>query len=204
MKKDLFIILFWGSLWGLAEATLGFVLHLVAIALPGVPGFFMFPIAFYFMKKVYDSTGKAASVFYIAIVAASIKMVDFLLPLADPIRIVNPALSIILEGLVVGLVFHYCVSRRINLAYIHTLLMGIFWRSIFLVHLFVISLYDLPAALVTDGIEYTLRFLILESFVNSLLIYAYLRLEKDKPTLKVRPAYSLGVLILALGAQLML
>jgi hypothetical protein len=204
MKKNVFTIIFWGSLWGLAEATLGFILHLLAVALPGVPGFFMFPVAFYFMKKVYDATGKASSVFYISLVAASIKMADFLLPLADPIRIVNPALSIVLEGLAVGLVFYYCAGHRVSLAYVHTLLMGVLWRTLFLGHLFIISLYGLPAALVTDGIAYTLRFLLLESFVNSLLIYACLRLDRNKPVFSVKPAFSCGALATAIGAQLLL
>jgi len=36
----LFIPLFWGSLWGIAEASLGHVLHLVGF--PGLAGIVMF------------------------------------------------------------------------------------------------------------------------------------------------------------------
>jgi hypothetical protein len=205
MKKDMLLILFWGSLWGIAEATAGLVLHMAAIAFPGVPGFFMFPIAFYFMKKAYDSTGKASSIFSVSLVAALIKLSDFLLPVSMAIRIINPALSILMEGLAVCLVIKFFSLKKNSLAALfQTFSMGFIWRTLFLIYLFIISLFNLPAALVTDGIYYTLRFLIGESFINSLLIYSYLRIQKNRPLLEIRPVYSWGILVLAVSLQLLL
>ena len=208
MKKDLLLILFWGSLWGIAEATIGLSLHMAAIALPGIPGFLMFPIAFYFMKKVYDATGKTSSVFYISVVAALIKLTDFLLPVSMAIRIINPALSILMEGFAVSLVFRFFYTKNTSLTvFLQTFSMAVFWRILFLVYLFVISLYGLPAALVTDGIGSTLRFLLLESFINCLLMGAWLRWYHTKPVrplLQIRPLYCLVLLVLAIGLQLVL
>lgn len=202
MKKYMSMVLFWGSLWGLAEASLGYIFHMAAIAFPGIPGFLMFPIAFYFMNKVYNSTGKVTSVFHISLIAALIKLADFLLPIYIPIRIVNPALSILMEGLTVSLVFYFYDSKKIG--YVQSFMMGVGWRSMFTVYMFIISMFNLPAALVTDGITVTLRFVILESFINSLIIFAYLRWAKGVPTLNIKPVYSYGVLILAVGAQILL
>ena len=57
MSRKFWLILFWGSMWGLTEATAGFFLHLWAVVLPGLPGFLMFPIAFYFMFKYIRPRG---------------------------------------------------------------------------------------------------------------------------------------------------
>lgn len=210
MKRYAFTILFWGSLWGIAEASLGNLIHLAAIALPGLPGFLMFPIAFYFMKKVFDATGQVWSIFHIAVVAASIKMIDFLLPVYIPIRIINPALCILLEGLAVAGVYMLYRSWGRRLTYPAALTMGVAWRTVFLLYLGVISLFGLPAALVTDGIAVSLRFVLLESFVNSILIYACLQSARVRPRwavrsrLEIRPAWAGGVFILALTTQILL
>jgi len=101
MKKNLNIILFWGALWGITEATLGYVLHIFSIPLPGLPGLLMFPIAFIFMHRGYDSTQNPMSVLQIAFVAASIKLTDLLFGGLMTIYVINPALSLIVEALAV-------------------------------------------------------------------------------------------------------
>ena len=198
MNKKAIQIVYWGSLWGIAEATLGYVLHMAAIQLPGVPGFVMFPIAFYFMRKAYLSTGKPGAVFQVALVAALIKCCDFLITGNIPIRILNPALSIVLEGLAVALVFAYAERRKIAIGFASVFSMGVLWRSIFLFYLFLISLIDLPAALVTDGLQVSLRFLLLESFVNAILIFAYLKFEKKARVVSVPPMVAYAALATAI------
>lgn len=204
MKRYLATIVFWGSLWGIAEASLGNLLHLAAIAIPGLPGFLMFPIAFFFMKKVVDSTGRSWSIFHIAIIAAAIKMIDFLLPVYIPIRIINPAICILLEGIVVACFFHIYTTRGQTLTWPAAFFMGAGWRTIFLGYLFVISRFGLPAALVTDGILVSLRFVIMESVVNSIIIYAFLRWGHFKLQLEAKPHWAVGAFILALGTQFLI
>ena len=131
MNKKAIQIVYWGSLWGIAEATLGYVLHMAAIQLPGVPGFVMFPVAFYFMRKSYLASGKADAVFQVALVAALIKCCDFLITGNVPIRILNPALSILLEGLAVALVFAYAERRKTDVGFASVFSMGVLWRAVF-------------------------------------------------------------------------
>lgn len=204
MKEKAIQIVYWGSLWGLAEATLGYVLHMSAIQLPGVPGFVMFPVAFYFMRKAYLATGKPGAVFQVALVAALIKCCDFLIPGNIPIRILNPALSILLEGLAVALVFAYAEREKSAVGFVSVFSMGVLWRSVFLFHLFLISLIDLPAALVTDGLQVSLRFLILESLVNAILMVAYLKFENTEHRGAVRPVVAYAVLAAAIILTLVL
>ena len=198
MNKKAIQIVYWGSLWGIAEATLGYVLHIAAIQLPGVPGFVMFPVAFYFMRKAYLSTGKPGVVFQVALVAALIKGCDFLVPGNIPIRILNPALSILLEGLAVAVVFAYAEKRETAVGFASVFSMGVLWRAVFLFYLFLISLIDLPATLVTDGLQVSLRFLLLESFVNATLMFAYLKIEKTARVVRVTPLAAYAALATAI------
>jgi hypothetical protein len=198
MNKKAIQIVYWGSLWGIAEATLGYVLHLAAIQLPGVPGFVMFPVAFYFMRKAYLATGKADAVFRVALVAALVKCCDFLIQGNIPIRIFNPALSILLEGLAVALVFAYAERRRFAVGFASIFSMGFLWRTVFLVYLFLISLINLPAALVTDGLQVSLRFLFLESFVNASLMFAYLKIERTERAVAVPPMVAYAAMATAI------
>lgn len=204
MKKDGSTIIFWGALWGIAEATLGYVLHWAAVAIPGLPGFVMFPVAFYFMKEAYQATGKAQTVVSVAAVAAMIKCVDLLVPGNDPIRIVNPALSIMMEGLAVALVFAYTEEKGTAVGFGHSFSMGVLWRGLFLGYLFLISLFGLPAALATDGILINLRFLLLESLVNACLMYGILKTGKTAVAFELRPAYACAALLAALILQIAL
>ena len=91
--------LFWGLLWGMWEATVGHFVHL--IKLPGLPGFIMFPAAFFFMSRAFVRSGRAESIFPAACVAAGIKLLDIFIPGAAAQASVNPALAIILEALAV-------------------------------------------------------------------------------------------------------
>lgn len=207
MKKTIPMILFWGAVWGICEATIGYALHLAAVALPGLPGAFMFPIGFWCMAQVRKATQKAYAPLGIAIVAASIKLVDFLVPGYDAIRVVNPALSILLEGLAVAVVYTAVAAPGRVRDYVKALGSGVLWRTLFAVYLFAISLLGLPAGLVTSGIGTLLRFVLLESFYNSIVIFAGLWLAPKLPISKpiaINPVTTLSACLLAIGLQVLL
>ncbi len=89
--------LFWGAVWGLGEATLGHVLHLVRI--PGLPGLVMAPFAVVIMGRVAARSRSAGAVFLAGVVAASFKLFDLLVPGTDILALVNPIQAILLEAL---------------------------------------------------------------------------------------------------------
>lgn len=207
MKRNLLLLLFWGSVWGICEASIGCTLHLASVALPGLPGALMFPIGFFCMVRVRKDTGKTIAPFYIATIAAAIKLVDFLLPGHVTIYVVNPALAIVMEGLAVSGVYAVFRSPKRVADYTRVLGMGILWRALFASYLFVISLYELPAALVTSGAVTLLRFVLLESFFNSLIIYAGLWLAPKFPAhkpWKIGPAAAATAFLTAVGLQVIL
>lgn len=201
MKKKFLSVLFWGAMWGIGEATIGNVIHLWSIALPGLPGFVMFSFAFYFMNRVYLETKEPRAVFFAATIAAAIKLVDFLIPGYIAIRIINPALSILLEGLAVTSVYSYCEQKGRVFGFLEGLYAGFSWRCLWLMYMFIISLFKLPAALITDGIIVSLRFLIVESLVNAILISFLLTALKPKEVKCRAPAFTYAALAIAVLLQ---
>jgi len=122
-------IVFYGSLWGFIEATLGYVLHLIPIA---IAGSIMFPIAGMILYKAYQKTESKAALVYIGFVAATIKSVDFLLPQLSIYKTINPMLSIILESLVVVLVVTMITSEKPVNKYLALPIASVSWRTLFI------------------------------------------------------------------------
>lgn len=88
---------FYGSIWGLGEATFGHLLHLVRF--PGLPGLVMFPFGVLVMGRALARSGGASAVFLTGVVAAGFKSLDLLLPGTDILAVVSPARAILLEAL---------------------------------------------------------------------------------------------------------
>ena len=128
-KKLIMQVLFYGSLWGLLEATIGYVLHFVPAL---IAGSIMFPIASIILYKAYNSTKSKMSLFYIGLVASAIKGVNLFLPQFTIFKTINPMMSIILESLVVVLVVSMLVSEKPVLKYTALPIASLVWRFAFI------------------------------------------------------------------------
>jgi len=89
--------LFFGSVWGLAEATLGHLVHLARV--PGLPGLLMLPVAVAIMGRTAVRSRSAGAVFLAGAVAASCKLLDLLVPGTDLLTLSRPVQAILLEAL---------------------------------------------------------------------------------------------------------
>jgi hypothetical protein len=89
--------LFWGSVWGLGEATLGHLLHLARV--PGLPGLVMVPFAVFVMGRALARSPRASAVFLTGVVAASFKFLDLFVPGTDLLALSRPMQAILLEAL---------------------------------------------------------------------------------------------------------
>lgn len=96
-RSALATALLYGAVWGLGEATLGHLLHLVRV--PGLPGLVMVPIAVAIMGRAAARSGSAAAVFLAGVVAASFKLFDLLVPGTDLLALSRPIQAILLEAL---------------------------------------------------------------------------------------------------------
>ncbi|MBC8535816.1 hypothetical protein [Feifania hominis] len=93
-SQTLFHVLFWGSLWGITEATVGYALHLLPA---GIGWVFWYPIAFAFLSLAYHFSRSDSAVMLTACFAAGIKLLNLLTGMR-PDRVVNPAVSMLLEA----------------------------------------------------------------------------------------------------------
>lgn len=96
-KNDKSAYIIWGAAWGLAESTLGFLLHYIPVT--GLAGLIMVPLGAFCMTRAFRETGRAGTVFSVSAVAALLKLSGFLFPVASG-AILRPAAAILLEGLV--------------------------------------------------------------------------------------------------------
>ncbi len=111
-KNNLVSILVIGSFWGITEATVGYLMHLISLfTFYGLSGIIMTMIAVYFMRMAYRTTGKVSSIFYVSIVAASIKLFDLALPFLPAAKTINPAIAILSESLAVVFVWNLFLQR---------------------------------------------------------------------------------------------
>lgn len=97
MNKELSAIIFAGAIWGIAEGTIGWLLHLLHV--PHV-ALWLSPVIIGCIVFTYRVTGQASSVAIAAIVAALIKCCDLLIPIHTPIYyVLHPAIYIVIEGI---------------------------------------------------------------------------------------------------------
>jgi hypothetical protein len=89
-------VLFWGGLWGIAEAVVGHALHLIRV--PGLAGWVMFPFGLWMMRQAFRRSGRTLALAGVPAVAAAVKLADFILPVSDPFIVINPAAAILIEG----------------------------------------------------------------------------------------------------------
>lgn len=205
MLKKATIVVFWGAAWGLTEATLGHAAHWLTLELPGLTGFFMFPLACLFMLQVYRQTSRPGLVFASSAVAAAIKLIDLLAPIVLPVKVLFPATAILLEGLAVccALAVTGNAAHRAG-RYAWPVVVSAAWRVGYAGLLLLLP----PSLLATSPIGSWgafVRFIVLESGINGLLI-ALFRVRAPIPG-TVAPAgqwthrLALPLLALALAAQ---
>lgn len=91
-------IIFWGALWGILEASLGWVLHLIHFKGEVL---LLYPFGLLCMMMAARQTGETATIVKVAFVAATVKLINLVMHPAVPVfHVTNPALAIFIEGLV--------------------------------------------------------------------------------------------------------
>jgi len=171
----LFAAVLWGSLWGIWEATAGFLLHLLRI--PGAAGLIMFPAGFFMMSRAFAQSGTPAAVFLTGCTAAAIKLVDLFLPGIDLFSVVNPAQAILLESLAVAGIFSIHKGSE-HVPFRALAAASISWRLAY-VFLGLLTAQFFPVRnLFQAGSIPLLRFLLIDGAANGLLIFLMVRLQK--------------------------
>ncbi|MCK5832427.1 hypothetical protein KAH81_02035 [bacterium] len=202
-ENRIFPVIFWGALWGIAEATLGLFFHAIKPLGPWISGAVMFPIGFYFMHLAFTKTGKIHSMFGVAVIASAIKLVNLVVPGLSPVSTINPTIAIMLEGASVALVYRFVDMKKPAFVTIPVLVMSLGWRVLFVGYLAVVAS---NTGLLSVGTWSIAKFLVVDMILNSLLISAYLIVSSRKAELggsniRIQPAVSILTLVLAVIIQ---
>ncbi len=195
-----------GSLWGMAEATLGYLAHVVSIlTFYGISGMLMSAVAVYFMRMAVKTTNRVSSIFYVSLIAAGIKLFDLFLPFLPAAKTINPAIAIIAEGLALSVAWKLFFSH--HRSFHASIFTGVSWRIIYLagvafVNVMINGHYTLPSTIFT----YILSFILLQGLLNSLVIYPVLRAKSIKyPSrdILIRPEFAIVSFSIAVSLELL-
>lgn len=202
-KKLLAQILVYGSIWGIIEATLGHFLHWLPAL---ISGSILFPIATVILIKAYQSTNSKKALIYIALVAASIKAIDFLLPQISMFKVLNPMIGIVVEALVVVGVVTLVDTDNVKNIITGSVIASIGWRLVFATYMFIQGLVTSNVAPYVSNIKSASSFILLEGMITAVFVFGFLYLERKyvkklNLTFTFKPALGLVLFTIALLLQ---
>lgn len=130
-RKNIPAIIFYGAIWGIIEASIGYLLHMLPISI-FISGTVLFPLVSYILYRAYKTTDSKSALLAIGIIAASIKAFDFFLPFNSPFKIVNPMISIVMEAMVVLFVITLIDKDDLTAKIKAFLIASVGWRILYL------------------------------------------------------------------------
>lgn len=188
-------VLFYGSIWGIFESTVGYFLHLLPIR---VGSFIWLPVACFFMSQVYKSTSKYSSIIYISLLSSSIKLINLFMPVSID-KVVNPAISIVLEGCAFLLILYAVNNKKLRLSpLVKTFLFNTSWRLFYLVYLLFVPKWMFEKSSLTS-LNSLFEFLVISNLKSGIGIYIYFKFqEKIKVPVvrKLKPAFALLLFVI--------
>lgn len=198
----IYTCLLWGSIWGIIEVTLGYLLHIIDASVGStISGFIMFPIAFYFMRTSFRSTNKVSSIFTTALIAATIKLTNLFFTLVVPVHTIMPAIAILLEGGFVYVGFRYFMKTQNKFYLAESFLISIGWRSVFLLFVFFMAINN---NIIPGGILSILKFIIIDGIAPALIVSFLMRVETNYKVPVFKPAISVIAFISAVLIQILI
>lgn len=176
-RNTLITVLTVGSLWGIFEATAGYLLHLLPF---NIGWLVWYPVASFFMYSVYQRTGKSTDILLIGMLSAGIKLMNLMLPVRID-RVLNPAVSILFEAL--SLCAIICVMNKfkknsIPLKAAAVLMTNTLWRLLYILYILLLVPDWMREIPVISSREAFLEFFVIQNLITSLIILIGLLLYK--------------------------
>lgn len=200
MKKQFSLILFYGALWGILEASIGHILHFVPTT---IAGSVMFPIASVILINAYSRLDSKRALFYVAIVASMVKSIDLFLPAISVYKTINPMMAFIFEALLVVAVISLVTKDNVKSNALGMQVASISWRAMFIGYMAVQYVISGNLAPYISDLNFALSFLLIEGVISALLatgLFYMVKFIKSKERLsfRVSPAFSASLFVLAL------
>lgn len=173
-KSIILSILAWGAVWGIFEATVGYLLHMLPVKIGWMV---WYPVACFFMAGVYRKTRSLSAILGVGVLCASIKLLNLLLPIRVD-KVINPAISIVFEAIamagVVYLIKHFLAGKLQSALSTGLCALGMNtgWRLIYAVYLLVLVPDWMREISVISSSENLFTFFATHNLTTSLLLFA--------------------------------
>ncbi len=169
MKKGLGAALFWGALWGMLEAIMGFL-----SASPSLfpESYLRFPIAWFFLWIAWSRTSRGETLLWTSFTAAAVITLDLLMPVS-PSFVLHPAVASLMIGVVLFFAVEWLfprLDRPVHWAGV-VLLTNTLWRILFLGYLYCLPEHARVGTAAMDG-NALVSFFVAENAGSSALIIA--------------------------------
>lgn len=207
-KFQIFIkIVFFGALWGILEATLGYVLHFI----PGyLSGSIMFPIVLFILYRAYRSLGTKKAIVWVAFVAIAIKSLNLFLPFMPPAKTINPMIAMFLEAGLVFAVLPMINSEKLSIKLSGILVAGLVWRLVYVGYQGMNYLLTGFMSNYLKSFSMSFEFVLIYGLIGSLLAMIILVLTertlviKKIDRIRINPIISFSMLMIAIVLTLLL
>jgi len=198
-------IVFFGAVWGIAEATVGYALHVLPTLTAGMV---MFAFASFLLTRAWNKTGSKSALLAIGLIAAAIKALDFALPphpIYGFVKVVNPIFGILLESLVLSALVPAFAGKKPATGILALAGASVSWRLVFLGYLVAQDAVFGTVSTQIQSLEGALSFVVMDGAVSAglaIILYGLNRLVGHRLGWKWASSPLLAVPALALALVL--
>jgi len=199
-------ILYFGAIWGILEASVGYVLHLLPVLIAGT---IMFPIGAVILFRAHQVTQSKKALIGVGAVAAAIKAINLFMPLPTIWKAINPMLSIVFESLLVLAVIGL-LAKDNHVAKVAALpIASVGWRVGFLFALYVESWFTHTMSSQITSLSAMASFALYSGLISGLMATALFYIvdflgKRVKGTFAKKPIISFGLFAIAIVLTVLL
>lgn len=181
--RQLSIIVFYGALWGIVEASVGYLLHFLPALIAGT---IMFPFASLILYRAYKASQNQWSLIGVGMIAIIIKSVNFFMPFNNAFKIINPMISILLESLVMMVIIKSLSSSKLTTKIMLLTFSSVLWRGLFIIYLGFQALTTGFIAVQISSLYEVTSFMIISGLLSAAMSVGVIYLS-DLPKRAIKP-----------------
>ncbi len=194
-------IVFFGAVWGILEATLGYVLHFLPMLISGT---LMFPLVMYVLYRAYKSTDSRKAVFFVGLIAIMIKSTNLFLPMLPAAKTINPMIAMFVQSLLVFILIPLLESDKQVNKVSAVVVASLGWRLVVIGYYAVNYLTTGFLSFYLESFNSIFTFVAIDGLVSALLAIVLLlslgdiKVTKKIDSVHINPLISAAVFALAI------
>ena len=202
-NKKTFIsnIIFWGSIWGIMEATLGYLLHWLPQL---ISGNIMFPIGAAILLLAYKVNSSRLTVMGVGLVATLIKAINLCMPNISMFKVLNPMISMLIQTLLFVIIVPLIIDKRSYYRSFFVIFASILWRGAYVLIMAIQYLDSGYIQTCLNTYEKALKFIVINGMLSGIFASALIAIVSyvskrisSSYNYKISPLFSTAVMALA-------